>query len=125
MIIDDSEIDIFIATHHIRSNNAAAQIKTFNSSLEAIEYFREIKDEKDIACSFIPEIILLDINMPHMNGFQFLDEFYKFKTFSSVKICFVSSTRNKEDMERIKRHEHCTFIPKPLSRELLLKHLDE
>lgn len=122
MIIDDSPIDIFLATRLFESLNINNRIQTFENAIQAMEYFRLIKDEQAYYNLFAPEIILLDINMPVMDGFEFMAEFDKFKIFKNkpLKILVTSSTINVRDMEQVKEYgNRCAFIPKPLNLEAL------
>lgn len=127
MIIDDNEINIFLVKRFIEAYDASIEVVTFNSAVKAIEYFNYVNDEEGNILTLVPNVILLDINMPGMDGFQFLDTFDKFKTFNpkSVKIIFISSTIIKEELEQVKNYgERCTFIPRPITPPILWEHLN-
>jgi CheY-like chemotaxis protein len=69
MIIDDNYIDAFIAERVLKRTGVIKSIKIYADAREAIEYFLRIS-ERDA-----PDLVLLDINMPEMNGFGFLEAF--------------------------------------------------
>ena len=77
-------------------------------------------------------MILLDINMPIMNGFEFLDQYEKLNdgTKSSIVICMLTTSLAKEDLEASKQYDILSdYIDKPLyeakMRELIMKYFRE
>ncbi|GAB5475936.1 MAG: hypothetical protein Mars2KO_40350 [Maribacter sp.] len=97
-------------------------IDTFRNGKLAID---EIKSRID-TLKPIPKIIFLDINMPIMDGWQFLTEFSSLPITQSIKINIVTSSIDKTDRDRWKKiasntHHTITFNNKPLRRENLLK----
>ena len=122
IIIDDSQADIFLATRLFELLNAENRIQTFNNAIQALEYFRLIENVPAYYNLFTPEIILLDINMPIMDGFEFLAEFDKFKLFKNkpLEILVTSPTCNAQEMEQVKKYgKRCSFILKPLNIKAL------
>jgi CheY-like chemotaxis protein len=70
----------------------------------------------------IPEVIFLDINMPIMDGFQFIEEFDKLaKEFKSrSKIVMLTTSVNPTDIERSQKNNYIVkYINKPLTQEML------
>ncbi len=64
----------------------------------------------------VPDVILLDLNMPIMDGWQFLDEFIKIKTNKKILIYIVSSSIDPADTEKAKKYESVSnFIVKPIT----------
>jgi len=86
MLIDDNEIDIFINKKTIESLNFIERIQTFNCPQDALNYLKLIEEINAYYPLLAPQLILLDINMPFMDGFGFLDEFNKFKIFKQKPI---------------------------------------
>lgn len=121
MLIDDSEIDNFINQKMIEGCNIAEKIYIHTSSKSALEFLKNIERTSDVTKNLIPEIIFLDINMPIMDGFQFLDEFDKLsESFKSVKVVMLTTSINPSDIERSSKNKYIIkYINKPLTQEIL------
>ena len=122
MLVDDSEIDNFINLKMIEGCNFAERVYVHSNGKSALEFLKNLErlDSKD--GSLFPELIFLDLNMPIMDGFQFVEEFEKIpaKFTASTKIIILTTSLNPNDMERSKRHPHIVkFINKPLSQATL------
>lgn len=118
MLIDDNDIDNFI-THHVLTKAAAAdKITIMNSAIDALEYLNTLKDEPEN----FPDFIFLDIAMPLMDGFGFLNEVKRFPKISQEQ-CFIamlSSSVNKHDVERSMQYPYVkNYFNKPLKIEML------
>lgn len=111
LIVDDDEVSISLTMAILQYVYEGAQIRTVFNGMQAMEYFLKNSEE-------IPELIFLDINMPIMNGFEFL-EWYNNSAFKgSAKICMLSSSLNMEDKERAGRYNDVVgYINKPLQYE--------
>ncbi|WP_316928100.1 response regulator [Gillisia marina] len=68
----------------------------------------------------LPDIILLDLNMPIMDGWQFLDEFTKIKTEKKITIYIITSSVDPMDIEKAKEYNNVNnYIVKPITLEAL------
>jgi CheY-like chemotaxis protein len=88
-----------------------------NTGSEALDYLRSIKDESEH-----PDLILLDINMPGMNGWEFLEEYERLDKRSQGKIVIIMLTTsdNIDDLERAKKWSFVSdYITKPLTKETM------
>lgn len=115
-LIDDDEIACFIGKKIIEKTNLVNQIKFFSSGDEAINFLKFNANHSDL----LPEIILLDLNMPIMDGFEFLEAFIKLKPRlgKKINIYIVSSSDSPIDLKRINAiSEVSDYIIKPLTKE--------
>jgi len=113
LLIDDSAFDNFIHTKILKRNNFAAEIIVTQYPKEAL---LNLKTEV-----VRPDVIFLDIRMPEMNGFQFLDEFDKLAiNKSGIKIFMLSSSIDPADITKSKANKYVTtFLQKTLTSEIL------
>ncbi|QNK77468.1 response regulator [Winogradskyella undariae] len=111
-IIDDDPIFIFGAKRMMQLSNFCNSFMVFKNGQEAINNLKPIMNSDEA----IPNVILLDINMPIMDGWQFLDEFVKIESHKSITIYIVSSSIDPVDLNRAKRYDNITdYIIKPIS----------
>ncbi len=120
MLIDDNEIDNLINAHVISKHNIAKNIIVQNSAKNALIYLSKININNTNV--IIPDVIMLDINMPLMNGFDFLMEFEKFDEMfiRKIKVIMLTSSVDPYDIRKSKEFKSVHFfISKPLSIEHL------
>ena len=118
LLVDDSDIDLFINRKVIELSGFDAELVTFKSGSEAISY---IKDHQE-AVNCIPDLILLDLNMPVFDGYQFLFEYSKLSETvrSKCKIVVLTSSNNERDREKIDVNTDVLhFLSKPLTEDKL------
>ncbi len=122
MLIDDNEIDNLINQKMIEAAGIAEHIYTHTGARSAIEFLKNLekldKETKDV----LPDIIFLDIDMPLMDGFQFLDEFEKLSdnTKQKCKVVMLTSSINPQDVNKSKKYSYVKkYINKPLSQDNL------
>lgn len=128
MIIDDNEIDIFINKKIIESLNFVERIQSFNSAKDALNYLKLIDDENSYYQLLAPQLILLDINMPIIDGFAFLEEFNKFKIFKQkpILVFMLSSSSSPVDINKANNYKNvCGLISKPLEADNLIAQLEK
>lgn len=118
LLIDDDTINNFIVINKLKNIGLVENTVSVLNGQEGIDYLQKcILENADF-----PELILLDINMPILDGWGFLDEFSKLeKTYQNkTSIYMVSSSVYNEDIEKSKKYSCIKmFISKPLVRERL------
>ncbi len=118
LLIDDNDIDNFITHHVISKAEIAEKITVKNSAIEALEYLRTIRDDFEQ----FPDLIFLDVAMPLMDGFGFLNEIIKFPKLIENQ-CFVAmltSSNNQDDIDRAMQYSVVKkYFNKPLKIEML------
>lgn len=120
-VVDDDKVYHFILKKLFSKNNLNINPSFYINGLEAIEVIKgKINSGKEL-----PDLILLDINMPIMDGWQFLDEFRKTKTTKDDKttIYLVSSSDNISDINKAKEYQVQVqdYFFKPMTAEDLFK----
>lgn len=115
-LIDDDRIYQFTARKMLESTRLTKDIKSFYDGSEAIAYFR---DENNKDSDALPDVIFLDINMPVMNGWEFLEAFQELhKNFPKpIHLYVVSSSVDDSDIQRSRQYETVKdYIIKPINR---------
>jgi CheY-like chemotaxis protein len=119
LLIDDNEIDQYITMHILLKQKAAENIVVQSSTFDALIYMEGILRNSP---GQIPEYIFLDVRIPEMDGFGFLDEFTKFPE-AIIKYCSVvilTSSSDPKDIERAMKYPVVKkYFEKSLSVEML------
>jgi len=113
MLIDDNPDDNFIHERAIRKVSSKSTITTKNSGTEALAYLKSMKSPH-------ADLILLDINMPEMNGWEFLAQYSKLDKELQCEaiIIMLTTSDNGDDISKASRLGSITdYITKPLTKE--------
>lgn len=116
MLIDDNSHDNFFHERLILKNQLAQTVVSKESATEALSYltFRETPQR--------PDMILLDINMPGMDGWEFIEEYKKLDKDQQSKIIVIMLTTSDSPEDKLrayKNHFLADFKTKPLTSEML------
>ncbi len=118
MIVDEDEHDNFYHEREIKKTNKSITVIEKRTGLEAIDYLKTMKKNNDIR----PDLILLDINMPEMDGWEFLSEFSRLdkEIQRGRMIMMLTTSKNPTDMFRAKAWSFVSgYLNKPLTQEIL------
>ncbi|MGF1556837.1 response regulator [Paucihalobacter sp.] len=118
MIIDDNDFDRYVSKGLLKSSNFSKEILEFDSAKLAYNYLEVNQDNLEK----IPEVIFLDIYMPLMNGFEFINLFESLSpnVLNNCKICVLSTTVKDEHFFKAKSFEkNIMFTNKPITLAFL------
>ena len=118
MLIDDDPADIFYHEREIKKANPLTNILIRNSAIEALEYLKSMKEQNSIQ----PDLIFLDINMPKMDGWEFLTEFSQLDKVlqNEIMIMILTTSNNITDKLRAKMWNFVNgYLTKPLTKEVV------
>jgi two-component system nitrate/nitrite response regulator NarL len=113
VLIDDSDIDLFIQRRFLEVYNFSRQLISYKSAEEALNWLKNINGESP------PDIIFLDLNMPEIDGFAFLKDFQTLPetVLKKSKIVVLTSSNSSKDREQVFKNTNVIqFLTKPLKQ---------
>lgn len=113
LLVDDDSVSNFLNKKILSTLAIMNDLHTATNGQEAIEFIN------NNAGSDCPDLIFLDINMPVMDGFQFLEEFQQFpaQQRERIEIIVLTSSSNKKDVEKAYQFPILGYLNKPLTIE--------
>lgn len=123
LCIDDDPITLMLCKKVILKSSFSNEIITAQNGEEALHHFNNLKytNHKN-KVNKKPELIFLDLNMPVMGGWEFLDYFTSedYAEFNSAKVIVLSSTIDPEDLAKAKKYPIIIdFLSKPITQAML------
>nr|WP_294897525.1 response regulator [uncultured Pedobacter sp.] len=117
IIIDDRELDCYIAEKLIQKTGISTFNLIFNDAFSALAFIEKTR------VTDVPTVILLDIMMPVMNGFEFIEKFEKLaeEIKNNYRIIPITTSLNKYDLKKISEYQSVVAVlKKPYTAEALL-----
>ena len=113
LLIDDDDISNFINIRLLHKMNLVNDIATVHNGDQALRYIDSIQEKG----GKLPQLILLDLSMPVMDGFDFLSEFEKLDLpdKKAISIAILSSSIYSQDISRLKEYNIAGVLKKPLT----------
>lgn len=123
-LIDDDEVFQFITQKTIKKISPNIDVRHFSDGEKGIDYIKAHAYEPN----YLPDVVLLDINMPYMDGWDFLEEFKNIENEINKKITIylLTSSDNSEDVEKARKISQISgYIVKPLTQGKLKQLLED
>jgi CheY-like chemotaxis protein len=123
LLVDDDEITNYINSDLIKSMDITEHISIAHNGKEALEYLIKAHENPAPEGYIVPDLIFLDINMPVMNGFQFIENYYYMlgKQKLTTVVTMLTTSLIKEEVTQALNMVHVVkgYIEKPLTREVV------
>lgn len=122
IVVDDSKLDCFIAEKIIQNTGRCESVRTFQQASDALTYIKELLSHNP------GTILFIDIQMPVMNGFEFVESFEQLpqEIKSAYIIYMLSSSINENDIAKVKGYPSVKqFLNKPLTGKTMTVLLEE
>ena len=117
-IIDDDKIFVFVLKKYLEKNDNFNQVFDFKNAEEVVGLLSDEKEQ-------LPDMILLDINMPVIDGWQFLEQIEQLPNKEKLNVFIMSSSIDANDIEKSKSFSTVkAFISKPINNDKLNKMID-
>ena len=120
LLIDDSEIDVLVCRRLMELTHFASHVTITSTAEEAVDFLRNEMTDAEKA----PELILLDMHLPGMSGFDFIDIFKTLPDYilDKTKIVILSVFQKKEEIDKIFKNAFVTGqLDKPITQDSLRK----
>ncbi len=122
LVIDDDDINIFIIKKIVEKTGYKISMTAKSNGQLAIDYIKETLENNQT----LPQLILIDINMPVMNGWEFVEAYTGLNVTEDINLYILSSSVYENDIEKTKSYNNVKgFISKPLSLDRLTELLKE
>ncbi|MFQ5544275.1 MAG: response regulator [Nitrospiria bacterium] len=114
LLADDDEDDIAIALRAFKKSKLENEVFVVRDGEETLDYLLSRGQYQDESQHPKPHLLLLDINMPKMNGLEVLKQLEDHPTLKRLRVMMLTSSKNEEDVVRSYNNGACAYIPKPV-----------
>lgn len=121
LLIEDDKVTNFINQRLIKKVNLSFKINVTHNGDEGLSYIKKCFAHNDS----IPQLVLLDINMPVMDGFDFLEELEKLRIKEKLIIIILTTSGHTKDIDKLHGSGNSDIIAKPLTEQKFIKILDK
>ena len=124
LIVDDDNASVFLTQMVLEEMRITNEIYTVANGKEAlafVEKYRAVVHQNADSNDFNeqPNLIFLDINMPVMDGFEFLDHFEKLHAahVTDFHVVLLTTSINERDVDKARRYKIVSYMEKPITEE--------
>ena len=123
LLVDDDSINNYINLRIIKKLDIAEKIEIASNGKEALSLINKVCSTGDCKCC--PQVIFLDINMPVMNGFEFVEALQQTEVYKNheIKIIFLTTSQEENDIKEIFRLGIYDYINKPLTEYKVMNYI--
>lgn len=121
LLIDDDPLTSYLHKRAIEGFKVSHQIEVANNGDEAIQLINQYIQSKSE--DKIPQLIFVDLYMPFMDGFQFLEAYQnlEFQNKNSVVVVVLTTSFLQKDKNRIKKYQVKDYVEKPITKEKMME----
>lgn len=112
LLVDDDAISNYVTEELLREKGLCQTIVTVTDGRQALVYLQQALAEKPANIQGI--LVLLDLNMPVMDGFEFMEELEALQLHKRVKVAVLTSSDNYKDISQAKEYSFAAYLQKPL-----------
>lgn len=116
LLVEDTPSDVRLTQEALKSINFKSTLCVKNDGVEALEYLRDLKTSVD---EKFPDVILLDLNMPRMNGHEVLEQIFQDETLRRIPVILLTVSERDEDIMEALGSKMNYYIAKPVTGEKL------
>ncbi len=121
LLVEDNDLDVFMVQRLMRRLNLDYPIIHAKNGEEALRILRPDTEHPTLVPPFI---MILDINMPRMSGFELLDELVDDPMFSQIPVYIVSTSTRQKDKDKAMSYRVRGYVVKPVTQKILLEMLE-
>lgn len=124
VLIDDNEVDNMVNQRILEAAQFAKNVYVYTSGKSALEFLKNLDRNPDFPQEWIPKLIFLDINMPIMDGFSFIEALDKLspRIHKQMRVILLSQSSNPQVINQAKKNSLVKdYLVKPLNAEMVQK----
>lgn len=113
LLIDDDSISNYITEELIRERGLCQTVVTVTDGKQGLSYLQDILQANPADLRHV--LVLLDLNMPVMDGFEFMEELEALQLHQQLTIAVLTSSDNHKDISQANNYQFAAYLQKPLS----------